>query len=86
MTLVVTFSNDGRRKGSFHILVDGQKIGEQATDRRSPEQVVRFFDVRYELPAELIQGKQKVTVRFEASGEDQVPGVFAIRIARTAGL
>ena len=86
MTLVVTYSNDGRGKGSFDVLVDGQKVGEQATERRSPEQVVRFFDVQYALPAELLSGKEKVTVRFEASGENQVPGVFAVRIVRSAGL
>jgi hypothetical protein len=86
MSLVVTYSNDGRRDGSFSVLVDGQKIGEQKTARRSPEQVVRFFDARYDLPAELLGGKQKITVRFEASGEDQVPGVFALRVVRTAGL
>ncbi|HYL85982.1 MAG TPA: beta-L-arabinofuranosidase domain-containing protein [Candidatus Angelobacter sp.] len=82
LALVVTFSNDGYRKGSFDILVDGKKVGEQATDRRSPEQPVRFFDVEYAIPAELAQGKQKVTVRFEASEGNGIPGVFGIRIIR----
>jgi hypothetical protein len=83
LALVVTFSNDGRRKGSFDILVDGQKLGEQATDRRSPEQDVHFFDVEYAIPAQLAQGKQKVTVRFEASEGNDIPGVFGVRIIRT---
>jgi len=48
---VVTFSNDARRKGSFDILVDGKKVGGQETERRSPEQDVRFFDVEYSIPA-----------------------------------
>jgi hypothetical protein len=82
LALVVTFSNDGRRKGSFDILVDGQKLGEQATDRRSPEQDVCFFDVEYAIPAELARGKQKVTVRFEASEGNDIPGVFGVRIIR----
>lgn len=81
--LVVTFSNDGRRKGSLDVLIDGKKLGEQATDRRSPEQDVRFFDVEYAIPAELVQGKQKVTVRFEAAEGNDIPGVFGIRIIRT---
>ena len=80
LALVVTFSNDGRRKGSFDILVDGQKLGEQATDRRSPEQEVHFFDVEYAIPAGLAQGKQKVTVRFEAPEGNDIPGVFGVRI------
>lgn len=86
MTLVVTFSNDARRDGMFEVLVDGQKVGEQTTKRRSPEQVVHFFDVYYSLPQELTGGKQKITVRFQASGEDQVPGVFGIRIVRSAAI
>jgi uncharacterized protein len=82
MGLVVTFSNDARRKGSFDILVDGKKVGEQATERRSPEQDVKFFDVEYAIPAELVEGKQKVTVRFEASSGSDIPGVFGIRTIR----
>jgi DUF1680 family protein len=81
MVLLITFSNDARRKSSFDVLVDGKKVGEQSTERRSPEQDVRFFDVQYAIPYELIQGKQKVTVRFEAAGGD-IPGVFGIRIVR----
>ena len=82
MELIATFSNDARRKGSFDILVDGKKVGEQSTERRSPEQDVRFFDVEYAIPSELVEGKQKVTVRFEASAGSDVPGVFGIRIVR----
>jgi hypothetical protein len=86
MTLVVTYSNDARQNTAFDVLVDGQKVGQQMAERRSPEQVVRFFDVQYPLPAELISGKQSVTVRFEASSGNQIPGVFGIRIVRSAGL
>lgn len=82
MGLLVTFSNDARRKGSFDVLVNGKKMGEQATERRSPEQDVRFFDVEYAIPPELIEGKSKVTVRFEASTGSDIPGVFAIRTVR----
>jgi hypothetical protein len=82
MGLVVTFSNDGRRQGSFDILVEGKKLGEQATERRSPEQDVRFLDVAYAIPPELIAGKHKVTVRFETSAGGDIPGVFGIRIIR----
>jgi hypothetical protein len=82
MGLLVTFSNDARRQGSFDIVVDGKKVGTQATERRSPEQDVRFFDVEYAIPPELVEGKQKVTVRFEASSGSDIPGVFGIRIIR----
>lgn len=82
MGLLITFSNDARRKGSFDVLVDGKKVGEQSTERRSPEQDVRFFDVEYAIPSELIQGKQKVTVRFEAPAGSDIPGVYGIRTVR----
>jgi hypothetical protein len=80
VSLVVTFSNDARRKGSFDVFVDGKKVGERMTERRSPEEEVHLIDVEYALPAELVQGKQKVTVRFEASAGGEIPGVFGIRI------
>ena len=81
--LVVTYSNDARgRKGGFDVLVDGAKIGEQAMERRTPEQDVRFFDVKYALPLATVKGKQKVTVRFQAKDGATIPGVFGIRTVR----
>jgi len=82
MTLILTLSTDARRRGSFDVLVEGKKVGEQATERRSPEQDVRFFDVEYAVPSELIDSKQKVTVRFEAATGNDIPGVFGIRMVR----
>ena len=82
MSLVVTFSNDARRNGSFDVLVEGKKVGTQTTERRSPEQDVRFFDVEYALPSDAVEGKQKVTVRFEAAPGNDIPGVFGIRVIR----
>jgi DUF1680 family protein len=82
--LVVTYSNDARgRKGGFDVLVDGTKIGEQVMERRTPEQDVRFFDVKYPLPLDMVKGKQKITVRFHAKDGDTIPGVFGIRTVRS---
>jgi len=82
-TLVVTYSNDARaRKGGFDVLVDGVKVGEQTIERRTPEIDVRFFDVKYPLPLDMVKGKQKVTVRFQAKEGDAIPGVFGIRTVR----
>ena len=81
--LIVTYSNDARgRKGGFDVLVDGTKVGEQTMERRTPEQDVRFFDVKYPIPPDLVKGKQKVTVRFQAREGDGIPGVFGIRTVR----
>jgi DUF1680 family protein len=81
MSMVVTYNTDGRKR-SFDILVDGKKVGEQAMDRRSPEMEARFFDVEYPIPAELVSGKQKVTVRFEATNGNDISAVFGIRMVR----
>lgn len=82
-TLVVTYSNDVRgRKGGFDVLVDGTRVGEQTMERRTPEQDVRFFDVKYPLPLDMVKGKQKVTVRFQAREGEVISGVFGIRTVR----
>jgi DUF1680 family protein len=82
MVLVVTYANDGRRKGTFNVLMEGQKVGEQTSERRSPEQEVRFFDVEYAVPAELVKDKTKATVRFEAADGNTISGVYGIRMVR----
>ena len=73
---------DIRRGGRFEILVDGTKVGEQKVERQSPEQGVRFFDVEYALPAALVQGKNKITLRFEAASGNEISGVYGIRMVR----
>jgi DUF1680 family protein len=81
--LVVTYSNDTRaHKGGFDVLVDGTEVGEQTMERRTPEQDIRFFDVKYPLPLDLVKGKQKVTVRFQAKEGDEISGVYGIRTVR----
>ena len=63
MALVVTYNHDEWQERTFDILVDGVRVGEQTIERRGP---MRFFDVEYPVPAELVKGKQKVTVKFQA--------------------
>jgi hypothetical protein len=81
MAVVVTYSNDGPRR-SFNVLVEGRKVGELALERRTPEQDIRFFDVEYAIPAELVKGKQKVTIRFEATNGNEISTVFGMRMIR----
>jgi hypothetical protein len=78
-SLVVTYNSDNRRQRSFEILVDGRKVGEQRIAQGS---VSRFFDVEYPLAADLVQGKLKLTVRFEATGGNEVAPVFGVRLIR----
>jgi len=82
MTLVVTYNSDTRRARTFEILVDDQHVGEQ-TIRESSES--RFFDVEYPIPSELVRGKQKVRVRFQAAPGSETAAVFGVRIIRVDG-
>jgi hypothetical protein len=79
MALVVTYSSDEWRKRTFEILVDGQRVGEQVLEMRGPS---RFFEVEYALPSALVQGKRKVTVRFQATGGNEIAAVYGIRMIR----
>jgi hypothetical protein len=82
MALIVTYNSEQRATRTFNVLVDGKRVGDQSIERQSPEQVAKFFDVEYAIPAELVAGKQKVTVRFEAAPESEIAAVFGIRMIR----
>ncbi len=82
MALVVTYSSDEREDRTFEVLVDGRKLGEEKVPRRTPEQDPRLFDVEYRVPAEAVEGKTKVTVRFAASGGSETAAVCGIRMVR----
>jgi uncharacterized protein len=83
MILMVTYHPEERAKRSFEILVDGQRIGEQTIARFPPGSAAgQYFDVEYKMPAALLTGKQKVTVRFQATGGLEVGAVYAVRIVR----
>ena len=81
MTLVVTYYSDDRRSlpAAFDILVDGQSVAQERMERTSP---ARFFDVAYAVPADLVEGKESVTVRFQAKDESQIAMIFNLRMAR----
>jgi hypothetical protein len=82
MTLIVTCSNDERQRRTFNVVVDGKILGEEVINRRSPEQDVRFFDFLYDLPAELVKGKRKMTVRIEAAKGGEMASIYGIRMIR----
>jgi hypothetical protein len=84
MTLIVTYHNEERANRTFEILVDGVRLAEQKIDRHRPGTPSRgFFDVEYKIPANLVNGKQKVTVRFQATGGNETAGVYGVRLIRT---
>jgi hypothetical protein len=83
VALVVTYNSEQRPKRSAEILVDGQRIGEQAIEGSPNGSAVgHFFDVDYKIPADLIKDKRKVTVRFQATAGSEIPTVFEVRTIR----
>jgi len=78
MVLVVTYNSDRRKNAGFNILIDGERIGSQPEE--SPAR--GFFDIEYTIPRNLVRGKEKVTVRFEAAGDSSIATVFGIRMIR----
>ena len=85
MVLAVTYNRNERYGRAFEILVDGVKIADQTMEGRSPHEKSVFFDVRYAVPDALVAGKQKVTVRFQATGGSEVAAVYGIRMVRGGG-
>jgi len=80
LALVATYNSDNRRARTFDILVDGTRIAQQTIPQSS---VSRFVDHQYALPADLVRNKETVTVRFEATGGNEIAAVFGLRVIRT---
>jgi len=78
-TLVVTFNRDNRRARDFEVLVDGQRVGVENFPFDSES---RFFDREYALPPSLLEGKTRVTIRFQATGTTEIAPVYGIRLIR----
>jgi DUF1680 family protein len=79
MALVATYNHDEWQERKFDVLVDGTRVGQQTIERRGP---MRFFDVEYAVPAEVLNGKQKVTVKFQAGAGSEIGAVFGLRMIR----
>ncbi len=85
-SLLVTFFREERAKRSLEILLDGQRIGEQTIERYPPGSASgQFFDVEYTLSPELLKDKKKVTIRFQATGGNEIAGIYGIRLIRAGG-
>jgi hypothetical protein len=77
LSLVVTYHADQPRARSFEILVDGTRVAEQTLP---PSGASRFLDVEYPLPPAVLDGKQQVTVRFQAAEGREIAAVYGIRL------
>ena len=84
LKLTVTYHGEERANRTFDILVDGVRVGQQRIERHKPGTATKtFFDVDYPLSPDLVKGKQKVTVRFQATEGNETAGVYGVRIVRS---
>jgi DUF1680 family protein len=79
MTLRLTYWGSDAGMRTFDILVDGQKLATQTLSRNRPEE---FFDVEHELPDELTQEREKITVTFQAHPGNFAGGVFGCAVLK----
>jgi DUF1680 family protein len=79
LALRCTYWGSDSNNRVFDILVDGQKIAEQKLDGNKPNQ---FFDVDYTVPAALTQGKQRVTIKFQAHPNAIAGGLFGLLVLK----
>jgi DUF1680 family protein len=75
--LSVTYWGSDAGSRVFEILVDGKRIATETLRNNRPNQ---FYDQVYMLPDELIKGKSKITVTFQAQPQQIAGGVFGLRV------
>ncbi len=86
-SLLITYHTIERATRSFEVLINGQRVGEQRIERSPPGSAAgHFFDVEYKIPAELLKDKPKITVRFQATGGNEIGGVYGIRLVRAGAV
>jgi hypothetical protein len=81
MALVVTYLNPTGQQpagGNFEIQVDGTSIAKFAPNTTA----TGFYDAQYIVPAALVRGKTKITVRFQAATPGRIAPVFGVRMIR----
>ena len=61
----------------FRLLVDGEELANQTLDNNRPGE---FYEATYPLPEQLTQGKQKVTLKFQARPGKMAGGVFGCSV------
>ncbi len=66
----------------FRLLVDDEELANQTLDNNRPGE---FYEETYPLPERLTQGKQKVTLKFQARPGKMAGGVFSCSVLTRDG-
>jgi hypothetical protein len=85
MAVIVTWFNEPglpALQGDFDILVDGSKIAHYEPNPTA----VGFYAAQYAVPANLVAGKAKITLRFQSAAGGRIAPVCGVRMVRANGL
>ncbi len=63
----------------FDILIDGAKIATQQLENNKPD---KFYEEVYQIPADMVKGKDKVTVKFQAHPDAWAGGAFGLKVVK----
>mgnify|MGYP005608818239 FL=1 len=77
-SLLLTYIGDDKDR-KFDIKVDGQLI---KTEELTGGKTGKFYDREYTIPAALVAGKTKITVRIESNYGKTAGRVFGVRVVR----
>jgi hypothetical protein len=81
MALVVTYQHlqePPTPPAEFQILVDNAPLATFEMNAAADG----YYDAQYAMPAALVQGKAKVTVKFQATGTSRITPIFGVRVIR----
>jgi hypothetical protein len=85
MAVIVTYFNEvglPAPLGDFDVLIDGTKIAHYEPNQTASG----FYPAQYAVPANLVAGKTKVAVRFQANGNSRIAPVCGVRMVRANAL
>ena len=77
--LICTYWGSDRGNRKFDLLVDDVVIGTQQLNNNKPDS---FFDVSYDIPVSLTNGKNKVVVKLKAHSGSTGGGLFGARVIK----
>lgn len=81
LILRISYMGD-RSETIFDIVVDNKKIAEQKLEKMERDQKRVLFDVDYKLSKELVNSREKITVKFAARKDQRTGSVYGIRILK----
>lgn len=77
--LILTYWGMDNRGRVFDILVDGKKIAQADINNYKDS---KFYDISYDIPAALTQGKTEVTVQLQALPKNEVGPIYGVRMVK----